>query len=45
MSRKVKIILNPMADMGNVMKILMPKIQGRADGGQASQLVRQKLQQ
>ncbi len=34
-----------MADMGNVMKILMPKIQGRADGGQASQLVRQKLQQ
>lgn len=34
-----------MADMGNVMKALMPKIQGRADGGQVSQLVRQILQQ
>jgi len=33
-----------MADMGAVMKALMPKIQGRADGGQVSQLVRQQLQ-
>lgn len=33
-----------MADMGTVMKALMPKIQGRADGGQVSQLVRQQLQ-
>lgn len=33
-----------MADMGNVMKALMPKIQGRADGGQVSQIVRQLLQ-
>lgn len=33
-----------MADMGKVMKALMPKIQGRADGGQVSQLVRQELQ-
>ncbi len=33
-----------MADMGNVMKVIMPKIQGRADGGAVSQLVRQKLQ-
>lgn len=36
---------NSMADMGNVMKAIMPKIQGRADGGQVSQIVRQKLQQ
>ena len=35
---------NSMADMGNVMKAIMPKIQGRADGGQVSQIVRQKLQ-
>ena len=34
-----------MADMGKVMKVLIPKIQGRADGGQVSQLVRQILQQ
>ncbi|HAY85379.1 MAG TPA: aspartyl-tRNA amidotransferase [Chloroflexi bacterium] len=34
-----------MADMGQVMKALMPKLQGRADGGQVSQLVRQILQQ
>ena len=34
-----------MADMGIVMKALMPKVQGRADGGQVSQLVRQILQQ
>jgi uncharacterized protein YqeY len=33
-----------MADMGGVMKALMPKIQGRADGGKVSQLVRQILQ-
>jgi uncharacterized protein YqeY len=32
------------ADMGNVMKAVMPKIAGRADGGQVSQMVRQKLQ-
>jgi len=36
---------NSMADMGQVMKALMPKLQGRADGGQVSQLVRQILQQ
>lgn len=35
---------NSMADMGQVMKALMPKLQGRADGGQVSQLVRQILQ-
>ena len=33
-----------MADMGKVMQAVMPKIQGRADGGLISQLVRQKLQ-
>ncbi|MBN2044115.1 MAG: GatB/YqeY domain-containing protein [Anaerolineales bacterium] len=33
-----------MADMGGVMKTLMPKIQGRADGGKVSQMVRQILQ-
>lgn len=33
-----------MADMGAVMKALMPKVQGRADGGKVSQLVRQTLQ-
>ncbi|MEJ2757733.1 MAG: GatB/YqeY domain-containing protein [Anaerolineales bacterium] len=33
-----------MADMGAVMKAIMPKIQGRADGGKVSQLVRQQLQ-
>jgi uncharacterized protein YqeY len=33
-----------MADMGNVMKVLMPKVQGRADGGKVSQMVRQRLQ-
>jgi uncharacterized protein YqeY len=30
-------------DMGNVMKVLMPKVQGRADGKQVSELVKQKL--
>jgi len=33
-----------MADMGKVMGAIMPKIQGRADGGQVNQLVRQLLQ-
>lgn len=33
-----------MADMGAVMKTLLPKVQGRADGGKVSQLVRQTLQ-
>lgn len=32
-------------DMGKVMKVLMPKIGGRADGGKISGLVRQKLSQ
>lgn len=32
------------ADMGKVMKLLTPRIQGRATGAQASQLVRQLLQ-
>lgn len=32
------------ADMGKVMKAVLPKVQGRADGGQVSQLVRSKLQ-
>ncbi|MEX2143767.1 MAG: GatB/YqeY domain-containing protein [Anaerolineales bacterium] len=32
------------ADMGKVMKAVLPKLQGRADGGQVSQLVRTKLQ-
>ncbi len=30
-------------EMGKVMKVLVPRIQGRADGKQASQLVRQIL--
>jgi uncharacterized protein YqeY len=32
------------ADMGKVMKVVLPKIQGRADGGQVSALVKSKLQ-
>ena len=32
-----------MADMGKVMGALMPKIQGRADGGKVSALVRKIL--
>lgn len=32
-----------MADMGKVMKVVMSKTQGRADGGQISQVVRQLL--
>lgn len=32
-----------MQDMGKVMKLLMPKVQGRADGSQVSQTVRQLL--
>lgn len=30
-------------DMGNVMKLVLPRVQGRADGGKVSQIVRQKL--
>jgi uncharacterized protein YqeY len=30
-------------DMGNVMKVLMPKVQGRADGKLVNQLVRARL--
>jgi uncharacterized protein YqeY len=33
-----------MADMGKVMGAIMPKVKGRADGGQVNQLVRQLLQ-
>lgn len=33
------------ADMGKVMKVLMPKIAGKADGGKTSALVKQKLTQ
>lgn len=33
-----------MADMGKVMGAIMPKVQGRADGGQVNQVVRQLLQ-
>lgn len=33
-----------MTDMGKVMQVVMPKVQGRADGGQVNQLVRQLLQ-
>lgn len=32
------------ADMGKVMKAVLPKVQGRADGGIVSQLVKSKLQ-
>ena len=32
------------ADMGKVMKVLLPRLQGRAPGDQASQAVRQLLQ-
>ncbi|MDH5507585.1 MAG: GatB/YqeY domain-containing protein [Anaerolineae bacterium] len=35
---------NSPAEMGNVMKVIMPKIQGRAEGGQVSKLVSQLLQ-
>jgi uncharacterized protein len=31
------------SDMGKVMKVLMPRLQGRADGSQVSQIVRRKL--
>lgn len=34
-----------MADMGNVMKAIMPKVRGRADGGLVSQMVRKVLQE
>jgi hypothetical protein len=33
-----------MADMGKVMKVLVPRLQGRAPGDQVSQIVRQMLQ-
>lgn len=33
-----------LADMGNVMKSVIPRLQGRADGGQVSKLVNQLLQ-
>ena len=32
-----------MADMGKIMQAVMPKVQGRADGGQVNQLVRKLL--
>ncbi len=32
------------ADMGKVMKLVLPQVQGRADGGQISALVKAKLQ-
>jgi hypothetical protein len=32
------------AEMGNVMRVLLPKVQGRADGGRVSQAVRGRLQ-
>lgn len=32
------------AEMGNVMKAVLPKVQGRADGSKVSQMVRAKLQ-
>jgi len=31
-------------EMGNVMKLVLPRVQGKADGGKVSQIVRQKLQ-
>ena len=34
-----------MADMGQVMKTLTPRLEGRATGGEASQVVRQMIQQ
>ena len=32
------------SDMGNVMKLVLRRVQGRADGGKVSQIVRLKLQ-
>jgi uncharacterized protein len=32
-------------EMGNVMKVIMPRVQGRADGARVSQMVRQLLLQ
>ena len=34
---------NSPSDMGNVMKSIIPRLQGRADGGQVSKLVNQML--
>jgi hypothetical protein len=31
-------------EMGDVMKLVLPEVQGKADGGKVSQIVRQKLQ-
>ena len=31
-------------EMGKIMKVLMPRVAGRADGKQVNELVRQKLQ-
>jgi len=33
-----------MADMGKVMKVLIPRLEGRASGQEASQMVRNLLQ-
>lgn len=33
-----------LADMGQVMKVLIPEVKGRAGGGKISQLVRERLQ-
>ena len=38
-----KLGVKEMKDMGGVMKELMPKIKGRAEGGKVSQIVRQLL--
>ena len=32
-----------MKDIGNVMKYIMPKVQGRADGKMINQLVKERL--
>ena len=34
-----------MNDMGKVMKAVMPKVRGRADGGEVNQIVRAVLNQ
>ena len=40
----VEVGANGPGDMGNVMKAILPKVAGRADGGQISQIVRDSLQ-